>query len=96
MGTSSTSRRVGPTSFLEEHASRVHPLDGRMRVARHLYGLQRPAFRQIVWDDGQECERLQEGRLDRGDLLPGTAHALWPRSNASWRPTAQGPRKLEW
>jgi len=47
--------------LLEEHESLVHPLPKNMKVARHLFGVQRPSFRQLVWDADQECARLESG-----------------------------------
>jgi len=41
--------------ILEEHESRVHPLPEHLRVAPHLYGVQRLLERQVVWKDGGEC-----------------------------------------
>lgn len=49
-------------ALLEEHEFLVHPLPRFMKVANSLYGIQRPAFRQLVWQGGEECARLSEGR----------------------------------
>ncbi|MCB1037213.1 MAG: sulfatase, partial [Acidobacteria bacterium] len=43
--------------FLEEHESRVHPLPPRLRLAPHVFGVQRPNARLEVWDGGMECAR---------------------------------------
>lgn len=50
-----------PYLFFEEHEHRVHPLDGRMKIASHLYGVQKPSFRQVAWEAGGECARLENG-----------------------------------
>jgi hypothetical protein len=50
-----------PFVFLEEHESLVHPLTGHMRIAPHLFAVQKAHFRQIVWAEDQQCQRLQEG-----------------------------------
>ncbi len=47
--------------LFEEHNALVHPLHGYMRVADHFFGVQRPGFRQLVWDAGEECARLADG-----------------------------------
>ncbi len=44
----------------EEHAALVHPLPEFMKISAHLYGVQRTDFRQLVWESGQECARLEE------------------------------------
>lgn len=46
----------------EEHEFIIHPLPEYMKVARHVFGVQRPGFRQLVWEGDQECAR----RLDDG------------------------------
>jgi arylsulfatase A-like enzyme len=46
-----------PFVLLEEHESVVHPLPKYMKIASHLFGVQRPDFRQLVWNDGQTCAR---------------------------------------
>ena len=46
--------------FMEEHESRVHPLPDSLRIAPHVYGVQRPEQRQIVWSGGGECARRVE------------------------------------
>ena len=43
--------------FFEEHRSVVHPLPKYVTIAEHLYGIQRPDFRQVVWEVAQDCER---------------------------------------
>ncbi|MEM7354672.1 MAG: sulfatase [Acidobacteriota bacterium] len=43
----------------EEHASLIHPLEPPRLVAKHLYRVQRPHFRQIVWPGHGECARLE-------------------------------------
>ena len=48
--------------LLEEHEFLVHPLPPYMKVAQHLFGVQRPGFRQLVWDRDQECARRRDGR----------------------------------
>lgn len=65
-----------PFVLLEEHVSVVHPLPENMKIASHLFGVQRPGFRQLVWGNGQTCAR-RNGRgwrgerctTDRGDVL---------------------------
>ncbi|MDY7095303.1 MAG: hypothetical protein SX243_20190, partial [Acidobacteriota bacterium] len=47
--------------FLEEHESRVHPLPVSLKIAPHIYGVQRPEHRQIVWKGGGECAQRQDG-----------------------------------
>ena len=47
--------------LFEEHHALVHPLHEYMQVAQHLFGVQRPGFRQLVWDAGEECARLADG-----------------------------------
>ena len=49
--------------FAEEHTARVHPLNPNLRIADHVYSVQRPRFRQVVWDGGEECQRLADQRL---------------------------------
>jgi hypothetical protein len=44
----------------------VHPLPKNMRMSSHLFGVQRSAFRQLVWDDEQSCARYNEGQQDGG------------------------------
>lgn len=46
--------------FIEEHESRVHPLPDSLRIAAHVYGVQRPDQRHIVWPGGGECARRVE------------------------------------
>ncbi|MEE8526236.1 MAG: sulfatase [Thermoanaerobaculia bacterium] len=52
-----------PRSFvlLEEHEFLVHPLPKFMKVSPHLFGVQRPSFRQLVWEADQACARRQSG-----------------------------------
>lgn len=47
---------------LEEHEFLIHPLPKFMKVARNLYGIQREDFRQLAWEDGDECARLRDGQ----------------------------------
>jgi hypothetical protein len=47
--------------FMEEHEVWFHPLFDNMRIAPHLYGIQRRQEREIVWDGGSECETVQQG-----------------------------------
>ncbi len=47
--------------LLEEHEFLVHPLPEYMKIANHLFGVQRPSFRQLVWDDGERCARRRDG-----------------------------------
>ncbi len=47
--------------FLEEHESRVHPLPRRLKIAPHVYGVQRLRRRQIVWKSGGHCYRQENG-----------------------------------
>lgn len=57
------SRVLHRFTVLEEHEFLVHPLPRFMKVASSLYGIQRPSFRQLAWEGGEECARLsQEGR----------------------------------
>ena len=51
-----------PFVVFEEHAALVHPLPEFMKISPHLYGVQRPDFRQLVWDGGQECARIDHTR----------------------------------
>lgn len=53
--------------LLEEHEFLVHPLPKNMKVAHHLFGVQRPGFRQLVWKDGAECARLRDGEWQETD-----------------------------
>ncbi len=46
--------------LLEEHEFLVHPLPKFMKVARHLFGVQRPSYRHLVWDVDQECAQRRE------------------------------------
>jgi hypothetical protein len=46
--------------FSEEHAMGIHKLFGRLRVADDLYGIERRAQREIVWEDGRDCFALSE------------------------------------
>jgi arylsulfatase A-like enzyme len=48
--------------FLEEHESQIHPLPPRLKLASHVYGIQLPRWRQVVWDGSGQCARLLEGR----------------------------------
>jgi arylsulfatase A-like enzyme len=45
--------------YLEEHESRFHQLDGRFRIADHLFGLQRLHSREVVFPGFIECARRQ-------------------------------------
>ncbi len=47
--------------LLEEHEFLVHPLPKYMKIASHLFGVQRPGFRQLVWDEGERCARRRAG-----------------------------------
>lgn len=47
--------------FLEEHESRVHPLPVSLKIAPHVYGVQRPEHRQTVWKGGGECAARAAG-----------------------------------
>ncbi len=51
--------------FLEEHESRIHPLPERLRLGAHVYGLQRPLFRQLVWQAGRRDEGQYQGECYR-------------------------------
>ncbi len=53
----------GRRSFvlLEEHEFLVHPLPAYMKIATHLFGVQRPGFRQLVWEGGEQCARRRDG-----------------------------------
>ena len=48
-------------AVLEEHEFLVHPLPKFMKVARSLYGVQRPQARRLVWEGGEECAQLVDG-----------------------------------
>lgn len=52
-----------PRSFvlLEEHEFLIHPLPAFMKVSQHLFGVQRPDYRQLVWDQGEDCARRRDG-----------------------------------
>ena len=52
------------TLFMEEHESIVHPLFDNMAIADHLFGVQRSARREVIWDGGIECEELVAGTWD--------------------------------
>jgi len=47
--------------FVEEHESIVHPLPPDLRIAGHVYGIQGLRTRRVVWPQGQECARRDEG-----------------------------------
>jgi hypothetical protein len=40
---------------MEEHSSRIHPLFENMKIADHLFGLQRLRSREVVWSGGIRC-----------------------------------------
>ena len=40
----------------------VHPLPDNLKLAAHVFGVQRDAFRQLIWDGQQQSSRLTEGR----------------------------------
>jgi hypothetical protein len=48
--------------LMEEHLSRIHPLFENMKIANHLFGIQRPTTREIVWEGGIECSVLTGDR----------------------------------
>ncbi len=50
-----------PYVFLEEHQSMVHPLPKNLKLANHVFGVQRGAFRQLIWEEQQQCSRLAAG-----------------------------------
>lgn len=50
-----------PQIFSEEHESRVHPLNPRLKISSHVYVVQRRDFRQTVWEGGSECQRRGAG-----------------------------------
>ncbi len=56
-GPASGATKTHPYLLLEEHSSLVHPLPKNMRLARHLFGVQRQGFRQLVWEEEQSCAR---------------------------------------
>jgi arylsulfatase len=41
--------------FMEEHEMRIHPLFENMKIAPSVFGIQQPAFRQVVWRGGAAC-----------------------------------------
>lgn len=43
--------------FMEEHEMRIHPLFSNMKIAPSIFGIQQPAFRQVVWRGGTTCYR---------------------------------------
>lgn len=47
--------------WLEEHESLVHPLPSGLRLARHVYGIQGLRNRRVVWPQGQDCARREDG-----------------------------------
>ena len=69
---------AGPRPFVlfEEHHALVHPLHKYMMVSRHLFGVQRPAYRQLVWDAGAECARLEEGAWHHAPCTAKRAQVL--------------------
>lgn len=45
--------------FSEEHEARVHPIISNLKLASHVYGVQRLDFRQVVWRRGSDCARRE-------------------------------------
>jgi arylsulfatase A-like enzyme len=43
--------------FMEEHEMRIHPFFENMKIAPSVFGIQQPAFRQVVWRGGTTCSR---------------------------------------
>jgi arylsulfatase A-like enzyme len=41
--------------FMEEHASRIHPLPGRLWISDHLFGIQRRRHREVLFDGTISC-----------------------------------------
>ncbi len=85
-----------PFVFLEEHESLVHPLIGHMRIAGHLFGVQKAHFRQVVWAEDQQCQRREGGlwagvpcQTERGVVLDQIQEALDP-------PEASDAPQTEW
>lgn len=58
--------------FSEEHAMGIHRLFGRLRIADHLYGLEQPARRQVVWEGGSECFERSEDGWQAGGCVSGS------------------------
>ena len=48
-------KEARPYVLFEEHGSLVHPLPERMKIAQHLFGVERPNARHLVWRGGQAC-----------------------------------------
>ena len=47
--------------FSEEHHMGIHQLFSDMKVADHLYGIDRKKRRSVLWKDGFECSSLAQG-----------------------------------
>jgi len=64
-------RKDRRTVFMEEHRHRIHPLFENMKIADHLFGLQRLRSREIVWNGGIRCsERV--GSIWNDAICPTT------------------------
>lgn len=62
--------------FMEEHEARVHPLNPNLKIARHLYGVQRLDFRQLVWNGGEDCGRRENGVWQSAPCTSGYQEVL--------------------
>ena len=48
--------------MMEEHASRIHPLPGRLWISDHLYGFQWRQRREVLYDGAISCSELRDRR----------------------------------
>ncbi|MCP4657656.1 MAG: sulfatase, partial [bacterium] len=61
--------------LIEEHAADFHHLAAGMKLGDHTYSLLENGFRQILWEDGSECYRLEPSGWQRRTCPP-----RWPTS----------------
>lgn len=97
-----------PYVLFEEHVSLIHPLPGFMEIAPHVFGVQRLTDRRLVWEDGEQCARRQDGvwretscadeSATREDVLEAIRRDLAPPSyvpEAGEEVSAEVRRRLE-
>jgi hypothetical protein len=54
----------------------IHPFFQYMKIAPHLYGRQRPDYRQVLWQGGGACESRTAGPWQDAPCEPEAATAL--------------------
>jgi len=77
--------------FMEEHESQIHPLPPRLRLGPHVYGIQLPDWRQVLWQETGECSRRQGETWQPEVCEEPAGHVLERVQNILGKPQDTGP-----